>query len=141
MGRHLVLLTVCIAIGCASAERVVPPSVTLPDDAAVTPYAELYPKLRNLAWKGTEAFYQDDWKELSVTAETLARAAKLLKASRDTPNRLRSDLAGRCDQLTSACMQLRDAAQSPVPDAISGKLQQIHNLIRELRPDPISSTP
>ena len=56
MRSSLFVALALVVGGCATAERIVPAPVVLPDDGAATPYSELHPKLRQLAWKATEAF-------------------------------------------------------------------------------------
>ncbi|MBX7103104.1 MAG: hypothetical protein K1X57_03435 [Gemmataceae bacterium] len=131
---RLVFLFALLATGCATADKLSPVPISLPEDAAATSYGDLHPKLRQLAWRATEGYYRDDWKELGETASSIEKAAKLLKSTKDVPARL-VDLPGKCDALTSEATALKAAAAGPTPDAISARLQKIHNLIRELRPE------
>ncbi len=124
-----------LVIGCATAERIVPAPVVLPNEGETVPFSELHPKLRQLAWKATEAFYRDDWKDLGETAQSLDKAARLLRATKDAPTRLQTTLGPKCDELTKESGQLREATQAAAIDRISDHLQRINNLVRELRPE------
>jgi hypothetical protein len=124
-----------LIIGCATAERIVPAPVILPEDGAMVSYIELHPKLRQLAWKATEAFYRDDWKDLGETAQGIEKAARLLKTAKETPARLQTDLMPKCDELSKESVQLKEAAQAAAVDRIGIHLQRINNLVRELRPE------
>jgi hypothetical protein len=135
VGKTLLSGIALFIIGCATAERSLPAPVVLPEDGATVPYAELHPKLRQLAWKATEAFYRDDWKDLGDTAQQLDKAARLLKAVKDTPARLQAELLPKCDELTKESGHLKEAAAAAAIDRIGVHLQRINNLVRELRPD------
>jgi hypothetical protein len=123
-----------LALGCATPDRVIPAPIVIPDDAATTAYSDLYPKVRQLAWRATEAYYRDDWKELSETAQAIEKAARILKGTKDAPARF-PDLAGKCESLAAEAAAVRSAAAVPNPADIGAHLQRVHNLIRELRPD------
>lgn len=135
MGRLLSLITLSFVIGCATSERVAPAPVILPDDPGTVVFDELQPKLRTLAWQATEAYYRDDWKSLAETASTIERAGKLLKSSKSPPPKLQATLADHCDKLSQQATQLREAAEVSSADRVSQHLQQVHNLIRTLRPE------
>lgn len=131
--RILLLTTLLAIFGCASGERVVQAPVVLPDDPANVVYSDLQPKLRNLAWQATEAYYRDDWKTLSDTATTIERAAKLLKSAKSPPVKIEPILAPTCEKLSEEALKLREAADRAATDQVSQHLQQVHNLIRTLR--------
>lgn len=124
-----------VVVGCATAERIVPAPVILPEDGASVGFAELHPKVRQLAWKATEAYYRDDWKDLGESAAGLEKAARLLKSSKDSPVRLQAVLTSKCEALTLESQQLKDASKAAAVDKIGVHLQRINNLVRELRPD------
>jgi hypothetical protein len=135
MSKSVLSCFAIVLIGCATAERIVPAPVILPDDGASVSFVEMHPKLRQLAWKSTEAFYRDDWKDLVETSQGLEKAARLLKASKETPVRLQPTLMSKCDELTNESIQLREASKAAAIDRIGVHLQRINNLVRELRPD------
>jgi hypothetical protein len=122
-------------LGCATSERVAPPPVLLPEDGTLVSFAEMHPKLRQLAWTATEAFYRDDWKNLVETAQSLEKAARLLRTSKEAPARLQPILMSKCDDMANESIQLREAAQAAAIDRIGIHLQRINNIVRELRPD------
>lgn len=135
MFRVLILAVSCVwFVGCATSERIVPTTIIIPEDAANTTFVDLYPKLRQLAWRSTEAYYRDDWKELSESAQAIEKAARVLRSTKDAPARL-TNLPVKCDALATEAVGLRSAASGPEPEQIGDRLQKIHNLIRELRPD------
>ncbi len=133
---RLIIAGIAISLfGCASTDRLVPAPVVLPEAGATTNFTDLYPKIRQLAWRATEAFYRDDWKELGEDAQAINKAADLLKTAKEPPTRLVANLGEKCTLLASEAEQLRSAAQAPAPEQISTHLQKVHNLIRELRPE------
>jgi hypothetical protein len=127
---------VFLMLGCAAADRSVPPPVVLPEDPATAVYTDVHPKLRQLGWRATEAFYRDDWRDLGDTAELLTRASNALKQSKSTPPRVQATLTARCDELAAESGKLLAASRTASSEAVGGHLQRIHTLIRELRPEP-----
>lgn len=134
MVRNSLLITALVCfLGCATGDRVVQAPVVLPDDPANVVYGELQPKLRNLAWQATEAYYRDDWKTLGETATTIERAAKLLKSAKSPPVKIEAVLGPTCEKLADEALKLREAADAAASEKVSQHLQQVHNLIRTLR--------
>lgn len=133
MARCTLIAIMLGIVGCTSGERVAPPPVILPDDPANVIYSDLQPKLRNLAWQATEAYYRDDWKSLSETATTIERAARLLKSAKSAPPKIEPILGPTCEKLSEEALKLREAADAAASDRVSQHLQQVHNLIRTLR--------
>lgn len=130
-----VLFSVVVMTGCASADRIAPPPIVLPEDGAPVNFAEFAPTLRRLAWQANEAFYRDDWKELGDAARKLERAAQLLKRAENVPAAMQADFPGRCDALAAESGKLRSSALADPrsTDAIGGHLQAVHNVIRTIR--------
>ena len=124
MGKTFLSGIALLIIGCATAERIVPAPVVLPEDGAAVQFSELHPKLRQLAWKATEAFYRDDWKDLSETAQQLDKAAQLLKSAKDAPARLQTELQQKCNELTKESGQLKEASAAAAIDRIGVHLQR-----------------
>ena len=135
MARTCILFFLLLVMGCASGDRVVQAPVILPDDPANVVYSELQPKLRNLAWQATEAYYRDDWKSLSESATTIERAAKLLKSAKSAPVKIEPILGTTCEKLAEESLKLREASDAAASERVSQHLQQVHNLIRTLRTD------
>jgi len=131
MGRYIFVAAIAVVFGCSSSEKIAP--VVLPEEGASTDYVDFLPKLRTLAWRATEAFYRDRWDELDDAAQSLERAVKVLKQSKNVPPRVQGELATRCEKLTAECGQLREACRTRAVNGASEHLQQIHILIRELR--------
>jgi hypothetical protein len=135
VSKPIVFGITILLVGCATSERIVPAPVVLPEEGSMVSFAELHPKLRQLAWKATEAFYRDDWKDLVETSQSLEKAARLLRTSKEAPTRLQPILAAKCDELTNESIQLREASQAAAIDRIGAHLQRINNIVREIRPD------
>jgi hypothetical protein len=121
--------------GCATADRVVPAPIVLPAEGTATAFIDMQPKLRQLTWQATEAFYRDDWKTLVDTAKDLDKASRMLKSSTDVPARLQPLLAPKCDELANESAKLAESAQAAAIDPIGIHLQRINNIVRELRPE------
>ena len=135
MSRIITFSIALLLFGCATAERIVPAPVVLPDDGATATFGELHPKIRQLAWRATEAFYRDDWKDLVETAQNLEKASRLLRTSKEAPLRVQPILMAKCDEMANECIQLREASQAAAIERIGVHLQKINNIVRELRPD------
>lgn len=135
MGRILIPVGLIFTFGCVSSERIAPTPVILPDDPTTVIFADLQPKIRTLAWQATESFYRDDWKALAETSSVIERAARMLKTAKSPPPRLETTLPTTCDKLVDEAKALREAAEVPATERISQHLQQVHNLIRTLKPE------
>jgi hypothetical protein len=125
------VVLVGFALGCTSTDRIT--AVAIPEDGTAVNYEEFLPRLRTLAWRGTEAFYRDRWDELDDAMITLDRAVKVLEKANNVPARVQPELASRCQNLIAECAKVRDAAKTRSEAAASDHLQKIHVLIRELR--------
>lgn len=135
MFRTLAVVAAIVLFGCATGDRASAPPPIIPADGATVNYAELVGSLRQVAWRATESFYRDDWATLDDAAESLEKAATVLKQTKNVPPRIQGVLVSRCDELFAESAKVKSAAAARSADQVGNHLQRVHILIRELRPD------
>lgn len=125
------LLAVLLACRLPPDQRPLSP---LPEDGQVFTYDELFSRARTQTAQALEAFYIDNWKDLVEVAQGLEQTARFLPKTSDQPVALKSTLVAESAQLGKEANRLRLAAETKNVGGSNESLQQIHLLLKNLRP-------
>lgn len=126
-----VLLTVGLVLslaGCCLPER---KTLQMLPANVVLPYAELLDRAKTQVNLATEAFYVDDWLELTQAGVALEQTARLFPKSPDIPKTIKKELPQKADELAADVKQLLKDAKARDAKAANVSLQNLHLKLRE----------
>ncbi len=132
MKRRLFLLALLLA-GCQGpAEKL--PVMPVPIDGPPLSYAEVVQRTKTQAATALEAFYVDQWADLSNLAGGLDQSAALLRKAMEVPADHQPTLGKDADELARLAGELREAAQAHDVERTNDALRRLNLKVRALRP-------